>query len=215
MHQTREQFFEQGSIYGHRKRHLTAAWCIVKVISDTKRNSFELKIYLHRYETTEMKDKKRDDGFCDCISYGKFEPKKFERLQKNRKRQMCVWRDVGPFSERQEELSAARARFANTINKPLFPPICGLPCITNYDTYKAMYNTGNNAELMVDELRALGDDNRVNGCERSALKDCNVEEDKTGLAKSEVKGSKNSAEPESSRLKLPKLTNFSIVNQRL
>ena len=166
-----------------------------------------------------MKDRKRGDRFCDCISYGKIEPKKIERLQKKRKRQMCVWRDVGPFSERQEELSAASARFANTINKPLFPPIYGLPCITNYDTYKAMYNTGNNAKLIVDERRAhssrVGDDNRVNGCECSALKDSNVEEDKTGFAKSEVKGSKNSTEPESSRLKLPKLTNFSIVNQRL
>ena len=136
---------------------------------------------------------------------------------------MCTWKDLAPFGERQEEFLAATARVSNATNKPLFPPIHELPCITNHDTYKAMYNTGNSGEMIADELRSnsdrVGEENRAisqhYGCGCSSLKDNNVVEEESGYMNGEVKGSRNSTEPQSSRLKLPKITNFSFVNQRL
>ena len=170
-----------------------------------------------------MKNKRRDDRFCQCIPYGKIEAKKLERLQKNRQRQMCTWKDLTPFGERQEEFSAATARVSNTTNKPLFPPIYELPCITNHDSYKSMYNAGNIGEMIADELSSysgrVGEENRAisqhYGCGCSALKDSNVVEEESGYLNSEVKGSRNSTGTQSSRLKLPKIINFSVVNQRL
>lgn len=170
-----------------------------------------------------MKNKRGDDRFCECIRYRKIEAKKLERLQKNRQRQMCTWKDIAPFSERQKEFLAATARVSHTTNKPLFPPIHELPCITNHDTYKAMYNTGNSGEIIADELRSnigrVGEENGAifqhYGCGCSSLKDNNIVEEESRCMNSEVKGSRNSAEPQSSRLKLPKITNFSFVNQRL
>ena len=169
-----------------------------------------------------MKDKKSRDRFCHCISYGKIEPKKLEHLQTNRQRQMCVWRDIAPFSERQEEFLAASTRLSNTNSKPLFPPIYELPCITNYDTYKAMYNTGN-SELSEGEMRSNngrpGEENKATsqdyGCGSSALRDDDMGEEDHGFTKKEGKGSRNTSEPQSMRLKLPKLTNAGVVNQRL
>lgn len=169
-----------------------------------------------------MKNKKSRDRFCQCISYGKIEPKKLEHLQKNRQRQLCVWRDITPFSERQEEFLAASTRLSNTSSKPLFPPIYELPCITNYNTYKAMYNTGN-SELSEDGIRShngrSGEENKAtsqdSGRGSSAHRDDDVGEEEGCFTKTDCKGSKNTSEPESLRLKLPKLTNVGVVNQRL
>lgn len=164
-----------------------------------------------------MTKKRRSERVCDCISYGKIEPKKLERLQKSRQRQMCTWRDIAPFSERHE-YTTTNTRPAS---KLLFPPIYELPCITNPDAYRAMYNTGG-SELLSDEIHAnngrVGEENKATshhyGCS-SALRSDNLEEDENGFTNSDCKESRSKTEQQSTRLKLPKLTNFNVVNQRL
>lgn len=167
-----------------------------------------------------MKNKKRGDQFCNCISYGRIEPKKLERLQKNRQRQMCTWTDIVPFSERQEEILAASTRAVTTTSKPFFPPIYELPCITNQDTYRAMYNAGN-SDLSTDEIQSdNGEESKATsqlvGSGSLPLRNDNTEDDDNGfLNGADSKGCRNSVESQSLRLKLPKLTNVGVVNQRL
>lgn len=167
-----------------------------------------------------MKNKKRGERFCHCISYGKIEPKKLERLQKNRQRQMCTWRDIAPFSERHEDI-AANTRSSNTTNKLLFPPIYELPCITNPEAHRAMYNTGG-SDLLSDEIHAnngrSGEENKATshhyGCSL-ALRNDNLEDEENGFTNSDRSEPRGKTESQPLRLKLPKLTNFNVVNQRL
>lgn len=167
-----------------------------------------------------MKNKKRGEKLCHCISYGKIEPKKLERLQKNRQRQMCTWRDVAPFSERNEVIVAS-TRTSNSTNKLLFPPIYELPCITNPETYRAMFNTGG-SELSSEEMHTsngrLGEDNKTSshhyGCSL-ALRNDNLEDEESGFMNSDPSEPRSRTESQSVRLKLPKLTNINVVNQRL
>ena len=169
-----------------------------------------------------MKDKKRSERCCHCISYGKIEPKKMERLQKNRQRQMCSWRDIAPFNERHED-KAANTRPNNTTNRILFPPIYELPCITNPETHRAMYNTGSN-EILSDEMHANngrpGEENKVTLSHHYGsslvLRNDHLVDEENGFAnndRSEPKASKT--ESQSLRIKLPKLTSCNVVNQRL
>lgn len=167
-----------------------------------------------------MKNKKRSEKFCHCISHGKIEPKKLERLQKNRQRQMCTWRDIAPFSERHEDI-AGNTRPSNEGNKLLFPPIYELPCTSNPEAYRAMYNTGG-SELLSDEIHTnngrVGEENKATfrhyGCSL-ALRSDNLEDEENGFTSSDRKEPKNKTDSESLGLKLPKLTNFNVVNQRL
>lgn len=168
-----------------------------------------------------MKNKKRGNNFCDCISYGKIEPKKLERLQKSRQRQMCTWRDIAPFNERRDDITTYTPRPSNSGNKLSFPPIYELPCITNPEAYRAMYNTGG-SELSSDEMRTnnghVGDDSKAtfrhSGCSLAFRSDT-LEDEENGFTSSDRSVPKNKTDPETLKLKLPKLTNFNIVGQRL
>lgn len=166
-----------------------------------------------------MKNKKRGEKFCHCISYGKIEPKKLERLQKTRQRQMCTWRDIAPFSERHEDI-AANTRPSNAPNKLLFPPIYELPCITNPEAYRAMYNTGSNE--LLDEMHTnngrSAEENKATshhyGCSL-ALRNDNLEDEENGFKNGDRSEPRSKTESQPLRLKLPKLTNVNVVNQRL
>ena len=165
-----------------------------------------------------MKNKKRSETFCNCIPYGKIEPKKLERLQKSRQRQMCAWRDIAPFDERRDDVTT-NSHPSNAGNKLLFPPIYELPYITNPEAYRAKYNTGGR-ELFSEEVRTnkghVIEENKATfshyGCSL-ALRSENLEDEENGFTSSDRNEPKNKTE--SLRLKLPKLTNFNVVNQRL
>ena len=167
-----------------------------------------------------MKNKKEGEKFCHCISYGKIEPKKLERLQKNRQRQMCAWRDIAPFNERHDGITA-NTRPSNSSNKLLFPPIHELPCIANPEAYRAMYNTGGSDQLS-DEMHTnngrVGDENKATfrhyGCSLAFRSD-NLEDEGNRFTSRDRSEPKTKKYSESLRLKLPKLTNFNVVNQRL
>ena len=168
-----------------------------------------------------MKNKKRSEKFCNCIPYGKIEPKKLERLQKGRQRQMCAWRNIAPFDERHGNVTT-NSHPSNPGNKLLFPPICELPCITNPEAYRVMqYDTGG-SELFSDEMYTnkgqVSKDNKAGfrhyGCSLG-LRSENLEDEENGFMSSDRNESRNKAGSESLRLKLPKLTNFNVVNQRL
>lgn len=169
-----------------------------------------------------MKNKKRSEKFCNCIPYGKFESKKLERLQKGRQRQMCAWRDIAPFNERHGDVTT-NSHPSNPGNKLLFPPIYELPCITNPEAYRAMYNTGG-SELFSDEMHTnkghVSEDNKAEfrhyGCSLALRSDkINLEDEENGFTSGDRNEPRNKTESESLRLKLPKLTNFNVVNQRL
>ena len=165
-----------------------------------------------------MKNKKRSEKFCNCIPYGKIEPKKLERLQKSRQRQTCAWRDIAPFDERRDDVTT-NSHPSNSGNKLLFPPIYELPYITNPEAYKAMYNTGG-SELFSGEVHTnkghVSEDSKATfrhyGCSL-ALRSENLEDEENGFTSSDRNEPKNKTE--SLRLKLPKLTSFNVVNQRL
>jgi len=168
-----------------------------------------------------MKNKKRGEKFCHCISYGRIEPKKLERLQKSRQKQMCTWRDIAPFDERHHDNLTTTPRPSNSSNKLLFPPIYELPCITNPEAYRAMHNAGG-SELFSDAMHTnngrVGEENKAAfrhyGCSL-ALRSDNLEDEENGFTSSYRNEPKNKADSESLRLKLPKLTNFNVVNQKL
>jgi len=170
-----------------------------------------------------MKNKKRGEKFCHCVSYGKIEPKKLQRLQKSRQRQMCTWRDIAPFDfdERHDEVTTD-TRPSNSGNKLLFPPIYELPCMTNPEAYKAMYSTGGRSELFSDEMQTnnsrVGEENKAAfrhyGCSL-ALRSDNLEDEENGFTSSDRTEPKNNTDSQFLRLKLPKLANFNVVNQRL
>ena len=169
-----------------------------------------------------MKNKKRSEKFCNCIPYGKIESKKLERLQKGRQRQMCAWRDIAPFNERHGEVTT-NSHPSNPGNKLLFPPIYELPCITNPEAYRAMYNTGG-SELFSDEMHTnkghVSEDNKAGfrhyGCSLALRSDkINLEDEENGFTSGDRNEPRNKTESESLRLKLPKLTNSNVVNQRL
>lgn len=169
-----------------------------------------------------MKNKKRSEKFCNCIPYGKIEPKKLERLQKGRQRQMCAWRDIAPFDERHGDVTT-NSHPSNPGNKLLFPPIYELPCVTNPEAYRAMYNTGG-SELFSDEMHTnkghVSEDNKAEfrhyGCSLALRSDkINLEDEENGFTSGDRNEPRNKTESESLRLKLPKLTNFNVVNQRL
>lgn len=167
-----------------------------------------------------MRNKKRSDRLCDCIPYGKIEPKKLERLQKNRQRQMCSWRDIAPFSERQEE--EVTVCLNNSVNRLLFPPIYELPSITNPEAYRGMCNTGNR-ELTSNEVHMTSSGRAVEDFKgkpyrhdcSSALKSHRQEEEEDRFANSECSELGNKTDSQSLKLKLPKLTGLNVVNQRL
>ena len=164
-----------------------------------------------------MRKKKRNDRLCDCIPYGKIEPKKLERLQKNRQRQMCTWTDIAPFSERQEVVIARRN---NSVDRLFFPPIYELPSVQNPEAYRGRYNTGNR-ELTSNEIHmnsgsaaedVKGKPNR-HDCSLAFKGDKPEEEDR--LANDENSELRNKMDTQSLKLKLPKLTGLNVVNQRL
>ena len=167
-----------------------------------------------------MKNKKRSEKFCNCIPYGKIEPKKLEHLQKGRQRQLCAWRNIAPFDERHGNVTT-NSHPSNPGNKLLFPPIYELPCITNPEAYRAMYNTGG-SELFSDEMHTnkshVNEDNKAvfrhYGCSLG-LRSENLEDEENGFTSSDRNEPRNKTESESLRLKLPKLTNSNVVNQRL
>ena len=167
-----------------------------------------------------MRNKRRGDRFCQCIPYGKIEPKKLERLQKNRQRQMCTWRDIAPFSERHEEIMAVNTRPNNAVNKLIFPPIYELPCITNPESYRAMYNTGN-GEMISNDIHTnsgrLVEESKAKPCHYGCsltLRNDNQEEEGDSFNNNDYNELGNKTESQSLRLKLPKLTGVNVVNQR-
>ena len=167
-----------------------------------------------------MKNKKKGEKFCNCIPYGKIEPKKLERLQKSQQRQMCTWKDIAPFDERRDDVTT-NSHPSNSSNKLLFPPIYELPCITNPEVYRAMYNTGG-SELISDELHTkkghASEETKAAfrhyGCS-IALRSDNFEDEENGFTSSDRNEPRNKTDSGSLRLKLPKLTNSNVVNQRL
>ena len=168
-----------------------------------------------------MKNKKRGEKFCKCIPYGKIiEPKKLERLQKSKQRQMCTWKNIAPFDERHDDVTT-NSHPSNSGNKLLFPPIYELACITNPEAYGAMYNTGG-SKLFSDEMHTnkghIGEENKAAfrhyGCSL-ALRSDNLEDEESGFTSSDRNEPRNKTDSESLRLKLPKLTNLNVVNQRL
>lgn len=78
--------------------------------------------------------KKENLHFCHCIHYGRIDARKLEQLQNYRQRQICGWKDLTPFSERQEEVCKS-IRSVTDIEKPFFPPFCELPFVTGLESY--------------------------------------------------------------------------------
>ena len=160
-----------------------------------------------------MKNRKKRDEFCHCLPYGKIQEKKLERLHKNRQRQLCTWRDIVPFGERHEEILTAKSQFSSFTSKPsVFPPIYELPCITNYDTYRALYDTGYR-DIPVDcgnkEISQL----QHYGRETSTMElNDELNKGKDGFTYDDCNGSRNVAEPQSLKLKLPHLKSSNVVS---
>ena len=134
---------------------------------------------------------------------------------------MCTWRDIVPFDERHDDVTT-NSRTSNSSNKLLFPPIYELPCITNPEAYRAMYNTGSN-EFFSDETHTnngrVREENKVAfrnyGCSL-ALRSDNLEDEENEFTSRDRNEPKNMVDSEYLRLKLPKLTtDFNVVNQRL
>ena len=88
--------------------------------------------------TKALRLKKKEQRLCHCLSYGRIDPKKIDRLHKHRQRQMCSLKNVGPFSERQEATLTSTRR-PNTNYKPLFPPISELPLSANPENCSPIY----------------------------------------------------------------------------
>ena len=166
-----------------------------------------------------MKNKKGKDAFCHCISYGKIEPEKIERLHKNRQKQLCAWREIVPFGERHEEVLKASSQLSGNANKPLFPPIHELSFITNYDTYQATYYY-NRGKCEIHSSNNVRDDEnkdipqpQYHGCGTLTIKQNNNHGEQNGFTSDSCIGSRaNGVQPQSLKLKLPKLTNSNVVS---
>lgn len=155
-----------------------------------------------------MKNRKKRDEFCHCLPYGKIEQKKLESLQKNRQRQLCTWRSIVPFGERHEGILTAKSQ--STSGKPLFPPIYGLPCVTNYDTYRALYYTGyRDIPIPID----CENKQQHYGRETSTIElNDTLNKSEDGFACGDCNGSRNVAEPQTLKLKLPHLTSLNAAS---
>ena len=82
-----------------------------------------------------MKKTKTEDSvhFCHCIRYGRIDARKLEQLQNYRQKQICSWKDLTPFSERQEEV--CKSIRSVHVKKPFFPPFCELRFVTGLESY--------------------------------------------------------------------------------
>ena len=89
------------------------------------------------------KTKKEDSAhFCHCIPYGGIDARKLEQLQNYRQKQICSWKDLTPFSERQKEVCKS-IQSVHVSKKPFFPPFCELRFVTGLESYcKRSHNRG-------------------------------------------------------------------------
>lgn len=158
-----------------------------------------------------MRNKKKDDfHYCQCIPYEKIESRKLQQLQNYRGRQMCTWKDIGPFNELKDECWAESSRVNSIDNKPFFPPICESQYVTNPETYKGTDSLAKRGKVLTKSLLSNKSASSVGAKEieltfhhSSPEKDKNIEAGERGIRNTGDK--KYQPGLNNSRVRLPKL----------
>ena len=159
-----------------------------------------------------MRNNRKRERICQCLSYGKIEPEKFERLRKYRQRQLCSVADVAPFSERREETLSYGSLTSNGSCRPLFPAIREIPLISSYES---------DAQINIARKKALASQrtntNRVGHVNCSSVPF--TRGTLNGWENGTVHGNCNgvNTETQSLKIRLPKINNScdSVMNQEL